>query len=146
MERESAAVAIERVAVRWPSGTTEEFQGDNVTQELLDRVYGGTVKLQETYLRPASKRDILVRLLANLKTIYLNTRDDERALAAVERILLIRPDSAEEVRDHGMILARRGKIEQAIAELEHYLDVAPSAADAQRVRLLIEELVKGNSQ
>ncbi len=119
---------------------------EDEAQELLDRVYGGTVKLQETYLRPASKRDILTRLLSNLKTIYLNTRDDERALAAVERILLIRPDSPEEVRDHGMILARRGLVDEAIAELEHYLDVLPGAPDATRVRMLIEELEKEGSQ
>jgi regulator of sirC expression with transglutaminase-like and TPR domain len=125
----------------------DPFQGGQIrfedeAQELLDRVYGGTVKLQETYLRPASKRDILVRLLSNLKTIYLNTRDDERALAAVERILLLRPDAAEEMRDRGMILARRGSVDEAIAELEHYLEMMPSAPDAARVRILIAELEK----
>lgn len=129
----------------------DPFQGGQIrfedeAQELLDRVYGGTVKLQETYLRPASKRDILTRLLSNLKTIYLNTRDDERALAAVERILLIQPDSAEELRDRGMILARHGQIDEAIAELERYLEVMPAAPDAGRVRLLIEELEKESSQ
>jgi len=72
-------------------------------------------------------------------------RDDERALAAVERILLIRPDSPEEVRDHGMILARRGLVDEAIAEFEHYLDVLPGAPDATRVRMLIEELAKESS-
>jgi regulator of sirC expression with transglutaminase-like and TPR domain len=129
----------------------DPFQGGQIrfedeAQELLDRVYGGTVKLQETYLRPASKRDILIRLLSNLKTIYLNTRDDERALSTVQTILLIRPDSPEEMRDHGMILARRGMVGQAIAELEHYLEAMPSAPDAQRVRMLIEELEREASQ
>ena len=125
----------------------DPFQGGQIrfedeAQELLDRVYGGTVKLQETYLRPASKRDILVRLLTNLKTIYLNTRDDERALTAVKRILVFQPDAPEEVRDHGMILARRGYVQEAIAELQRYLEVVPSAPDAQRVRLLIDQLVQ----
>lgn len=123
----------------------DPFQGGQIrfedeAQELLDRVYGGTVKLQETYLRSASRRDILVRLLTNLKTIYLNTRDDERALRAVERILMIRPDLPEEMRDHGMILARRGYVSEAITQLEGYLDAAPEASDAARVRMLIAEL------
>lgn len=124
-------------------GGTIRFEDE--AQDLLDRVYGGTVKLQESYLRPASKRDVLVRLLSNLKTIYLNTHDDERALMAVQRILLLRPESAEEVRDHGMILARRGRVDEAIAELEHYLDVLPGAPDAQRIRILIEELAREGS-
>lgn len=119
-----------------------QIRFEDEAQDLLDRVYGGSVKLQDAYLRPATKRDILVRLLSNLKTIYLNTHDDERALNAVERMLLIRPNTPEEVRDHGMILARRGLVDEAIAELEHYLEVMPSATDAPRVRMLIEELEK----
>lgn len=125
----------------------DPFQGGQIrfedeAQELLDRVYGGTVKLQETYLRAATKRDILIRLLTNLKTVYLNTHDDARALTAVQRILLIQPNAPEDVRDHGMILARRGLVQEAIAELERYLEAMPSAPDAQRVRLLIDQLVQ----
>jgi regulator of sirC expression with transglutaminase-like and TPR domain len=123
-----------------------EIRFEDEAQELLDRVYGGSVKLQDAYLRPAGKRDILVRLLANLKTIYLNARDDDRALAAVERVLLIRPDSADDVRDHGMILARCGMHEEAILQLERFLDLAPETADAPRVRLLIDELAREKSR
>lgn len=123
-----------------------QIRFEDEAQDLLDRVYGGSVKLQDAYLRPASKRDVLVRLLSNLKTIYLNTRDDDRALAAVERILLILPDSAEDVRDHGMIMARRGFHEEAMLQLERYLDLAPGSADAGRVRLLIDELAREKSQ
>src|SRR5690606_21589905 len=113
---------------------------EDEAQELLDRVYGGTVTLQPSYLRPADRKDILVRLLSNLKGIYLNTRDDRRALAATERILLVRPDAAEEVRDRGMLLARLGFADDAVQELRDYLARAPAADDADRVRLLIREL------
>ena len=123
----------------------DPFQGglvrfEDEAQDLLDRVYGGTVTLQPSYLRPADRKDIIVRLLANLKGIYLNTRDDRRALAATERILLVRPDAAEEVRDRGMLLARLGFAEEALQELRDYLTRAPAADDAERVRLLIREL------
>ncbi len=117
-----------------------EIRFEDEAQELLDRVYGGTVSLQPSYLRPAGRKDILVRLLSNLKGIYLNTRDDRRALAATERILLVRPDAAEEVRDRGMLLARLGFADDALQELRDYLTRAPGADDAERVRLLIREL------
>ena len=123
-----------------------EIRFEDEAQDLLDRVYGGSVRLQEAYLRPATRRDILVRLLSNLKTIYLNARDDERALSSVERVLLIKPDSAEDVRDHGMILARRGMNEEAILQLERFLDLAPGTADAPRVRMLIDELARERSR
>jgi regulator of sirC expression with transglutaminase-like and TPR domain len=109
-------------------------------QELLDRVYGGMVRMRPEFLEPASRADILARVLTNLKGIYLNTRDDERALAAVDRILMIRPTASVELRDRGLLLARVGRNEEAVAELERYLDFSPAAPDAQRVRSLIDEL------
>jgi regulator of sirC expression with transglutaminase-like and TPR domain len=123
-----------------------QIRFEDEAQDLLDRVYGGTVKLQDSYLRAADKRDILVRMLTNLKTIYLNAHDDDRALGAVERILLVRPDSSDEVRDYGVALARRGMAQQAIVQLERYLDLTPAAPDAQRVRLMIDELAREQSK
>ncbi|MBI4408533.1 MAG: tetratricopeptide repeat protein [Gemmatimonadetes bacterium] len=115
---------------------------EDQAQELLQRVYGGMVRLQPDFLQPAGKKDILVRLLTNLKRIYLNTRDDARALAAVEFILLVRPTAAGELRDRGMLLARTGRLDEAIADLERYLGFAPQAPDAGGVRRLIDELAR----
>ncbi|HUG39465.1 MAG TPA: transglutaminase-like domain-containing protein [Longimicrobiales bacterium] len=109
-------------------------------QELLDRVYGGMVRMREEFLRPASRMDIIARVLTNLKGIYLNARDDARALAAVDRILLFRPGAAVELRDRGLLLARAGRTDEAVHELERYLDFAPAAPDAHRVRSLIRDL------
>ena len=109
-------------------------------QELLDRVYGGMVRMRDEFLQPASRSDILARVLTNLKGIYLNTRDDQRALAAVDRILMIRPTAPVELRDRGLLLARIGRNDEAVTELERYLDSAPGAPDAQRVRSLIADL------
>jgi regulator of sirC expression with transglutaminase-like and TPR domain len=119
-----------------------QIRFEDQAQELLDRVYGGSVPMQPEYLRAATKHDVLVRLLANLKTIYLNTRDDAKALAAIDRILLIRPDAAEEIRDRGMVLARTGNIDEAIEALTRYLETMPAAPDAARVKLLIDELTR----
>ena len=109
-------------------------------QELLDRVYGGMVRMRDEFLQPASRSDILARVLTNLKGIYLNTRDDQRALAAVDRILMIRPTAPVELRDRGLLLARIGRNDEAVTELERYLSSAPDASDAQRVRSLIADL------
>jgi regulator of sirC expression with transglutaminase-like and TPR domain len=109
-------------------------------QELLDRVYGGMVRMRDEFLAPAGRMDVLARVLTNLKGIYLNVRDDERALAAVDRILMLRPTAAVELRDRGLLLARSGRKHEAVADLERYLDCAPAAADAQSVRSLIQDL------
>ncbi|TVP53680.1 MAG: hypothetical protein EA351_14740 [Gemmatimonadales bacterium] len=112
-------------------------------QELLDRVYGGMVRVQPAFLRTAGRRDMLVRLLTNLKGVYLNVDDHPRALAAVERILVIHPTAPTEIRDRGTLLARMGRTDEALAQLEWYLDYAPEAADAERIQELVDD-IRGN--
>lgn len=120
-----------------------ELRFEDQAQELLDRVYGGTIRMRPSFLRPASKRDIVVRLLTNLKGIYFNAHDDLRALAAVERLMLLSPEVGSENRDRGLLLARLGRREEALGELERYLDHAPDAGDAGRIRGVIDALRKG---
>jgi len=112
-------------------------------QELLDQHYGGEVKLQEAHLNRASKRDIIVRLLLNLKAIYQKSEEHEKALAAVERILVVHPTSSGEIRDRGYLLARLGRTQEAAAQLETYLTFAPQAQDADRVESLLQEIKSG---
>jgi regulator of sirC expression with transglutaminase-like and TPR domain len=109
-------------------------------QALLDRVYGGGVRLREGFFERAGRRQILARLLTNLKGIYLNARDDERALRAVERLLLVTPDTPDEVRDRGILLARAGRFREAIDDLERYLELVPGAPDERRVHGLLRDL------
>ncbi len=123
-----------------------QLRFDDEVQGLLDRVYGGMVRLQPEFLRPADRKDILVRILSNLKSIYLNARDDERALAAIDRILLVRPGAAGEILDRGMLLARRGRGGEAARDLEHYLELAPDSPEAERARMLLDELQRGPAQ
>ncbi len=109
-------------------------------QELLDRVYGGMVRVHDSFLKVAGKREMLVRLLMNLKSLYLKAQDHPRALSAVERILLIRPITPGEIRDKGVILARMGRTREALEQLQAYLSVAPDAADSHRILGMLEEL------
>ncbi len=135
--------------VRYPGATlrllVDPFDGGRIwfedqAQELLDRVYGGMVRVRPRFLKAATRREMLVRLLANLKGIYLNVQDRSRALAAVERILLIQPTAAGQIRDRGTLLAQLGRNEEALKQLQWYLDYAPAAPDVERIRALVDEL------
>jgi regulator of sirC expression with transglutaminase-like and TPR domain len=125
-------------------GGTLRFQDQS--QELLDRVYGGMVRVNDSFLKTAGPREIIVRLLTNLKGIYLNVQDHRRALAAVDRILLIRPIAAEEIRDKGVILARMGRNQEALEQLEAYLNVAPQANDSKRILQMVSHLREGRRE
>jgi regulator of sirC expression with transglutaminase-like and TPR domain len=116
---------------------------EDEAQELLDRVYGGKVRLQESFLRRATKLDILVRLLTNLKGVFLNAGDHPRALAVVERLIILRPEGADDHRAHGVLLARLGQRKEAIEELQRWLASGARGDEAERTRRLIEKLELG---
>jgi len=119
---------------------------EDEAQELLDRVYGGMVRVKPEFTTPSTRREILERLLRNLKGIYLNARDDRRALAVIERLLIVQPDAAQEMRDRGIMLARIGRFDEAIEDLERYLDFAPGAPDARKVRDYIGRLAEASGE
>jgi regulator of sirC expression with transglutaminase-like and TPR domain len=123
----------------------DPFQGGEIlfpdqAQGLLDRAYGGSVRLRPEFLRVAGRREMLHRLLLNLKSIYLNVEDPVRALAVVERILLIHPTATRQIRDRGTLLARMGRSEEALVQLEWYLEAAPEASDIPRIQALVTRL------
>ena len=128
----------------------DPFDGGKVrfedeAQEILDQVYGGVVRLQDSFLRTASKREMLLRLLTNLKGLYVKIGDHARALAAVERLLMITPTAPAESRSRGVLLARLGRHEEAAMQLEAYLRGSPAAADAPRVEAMLKDLRAGRA-
>jgi regulator of sirC expression with transglutaminase-like and TPR domain len=75
-------------------------------QRRLDAALPAHVPLRpELHLRAASTREILLRMLANLKRIYAERRDLERTLACCDRILLLDPDAPGEQRDRARVAA-----------------------------------------
>jgi regulator of sirC expression with transglutaminase-like and TPR domain len=97
-------------------------------------------ELGEQHLRRASNRRILTRMLANLKALYARRRDVPRTLKAVERLVLLGPEIAEERRDRGILYGLSGHRMAAIADLEDYLTMRPEADDAEQVRRRLERL------
>jgi regulator of sirC expression with transglutaminase-like and TPR domain len=109
-------------------------------QERLDTIYGGQAPLTDAHLRPVSTRDILARLLRNLKGIYAQAGLYRRALSIIERILLVAPDALEERRDRGALLAQLGRYSEAIADVKVYLKNAATSPDAARVREQLKQM------
>jgi regulator of sirC expression with transglutaminase-like and TPR domain len=103
-------------------------------QDILDRAYNGGVKFQGYMLQLSTKKQILVRMLNNLKNIYWSSKNYLKALSIVEFILLITPDSVTEIRDRGMIYYQLECFSQALLDLEKYLKIYPEAPDEKIIR------------
>ena len=101
--------------------------------ELLSRMAGRPTPFHYDYLAAVAKKEIITRILNNLKAIYLHREDHRRALAVVERLLLIRPGEPPQVRDRGFLRYHLGDLAGALSDLEVYLASVPDAADAEDV-------------
>lgn len=85
-------------------------------------------------LSAASHREMLMRMLRNLKGIYLSQKDWLRALAASERLIQIAPEMAEELRERGQIYVALECYRAAMHDFRSYLRLAEDEADVAAVR------------
>ena len=109
-------------------------------QSLLDGVYGGGVRLREDHLRHLENREIVARALAHLKALYLAHRDLDRAIGAIDRMLILDATDPYEIRDRGLLAMQVHRYEEALEFLDRYLERAPYAEDARQIRESAEYL------
>jgi regulator of sirC expression with transglutaminase-like and TPR domain len=104
-------------------------------QRCLDEIYGGgQMPLQPEFLVAVSRRQVLVRMLNNLKSIYLSGRNFRKALPIVDLILAIYPRSPEDVKQRALLRWSLGQTRGALADLDDYLKMSPDASDADEIR------------
>jgi regulator of sirC expression with transglutaminase-like and TPR domain len=94
----------------------------------------------DQFLEAASKRQILGRVLRNLKAIYRDTDRPEALLAVLNRMLVVHPDAPGELRDRGFVYQRLECWRPALQDLTDYLQRDPEAADVTEVRAALVEL------
>jgi regulator of sirC expression with transglutaminase-like and TPR domain len=94
----------------------------------------------DQFLEPASNRQILLRVLRNLKGIYLKTDKPERMLDVLNRMLLVTPGASAELRDRGYIYQRLECYRAAFKDLTDYTEREPDAPDLYEVRSKLMEL------
>ncbi len=109
--------------------------------------FAGTVNpaLIRQIMAPPSPRSILTRILRNLKSAYIQHEQFERALATVDRILILSFDAGE-LRDRGLLRARVGQWSGALSDLERYAHLAPQASDLEAIRHQAQTLADALAQ
>ena len=145
------------VKLRMPQGEVviDPFNGRSLSREALDerlqpyRARHGLEGDFETplglFLQAAPPRDILARLLHNLKEIHRSQEDWPRLLAVQQRLVLLLPHAVEELRDRGLTWAELGRADAAAADLDAYLGQRPDAEDAPALAERARELRRAGS-
>jgi len=140
------------VRVRMGNGEVvlDPFSGDSLSRSRLDEMlqsFRGSTGLQgeldlpvDLFLQPASARDILARMLRNLKEIHRAAGDWPRLLAVQQRLVVLLPHAAIERRDRGLVLESLGHWPAAAEDLEAYLAQEPQAPDGPLLQERVAQL------
>jgi regulator of sirC expression with transglutaminase-like and TPR domain len=134
------------VKLRMPRGEVvlDPFTGQSLSREELDerlapyRRQRGLVGEFEAplglFLQASPPRDIVARLLRNLKEIHHTSGDGPRLVAVLDRLVVLLPQAWEERRDRGRALAALGRGEAAADDIAAYIEHRPAADDAPALR------------
>jgi regulator of sirC expression with transglutaminase-like and TPR domain len=98
------------------------------------------------FLSAASNKHILVRMLLNLKGIYQQQGQDEKAIAIITKILLVNPELTQEYRDRGLLFNSLECYHTALKDLQRYLSATPDAEDEEKIRDLVLRLQEKHSR
>lgn len=108
-------------------------------KEMLERLSNGTLPFDPRLLRPSTPRQILIRMLNNLRGVYLHRGEQLRVIGVLDRVLLLDPDDVGARRDRGLLSLRWGDPARGIEDLERYLALEPEAPDHEAIENVIAE-------
>jgi regulator of sirC expression with transglutaminase-like and TPR domain len=122
----------------------DPFYGGRLRSEaelprLLSALTGGKIGFDRSLLEPVGARAILVRMLVNLRGVFASRGDFLRAIDASDRILILSPNRAEELRERGLLYIKLGAAGPAIADLEAFLATRPSAGERAAAERAIDQ-------
>lgn len=128
----------------------DPFTGQSLSRSRLDEMlqaFRGSTGLHgevdlpvDLFLQPTPPRDILARMLRNLKEIHRAAQDWTRLLAVQQRLVVLLPHSALERRDRGLVLESLGHWPAAAEDLEAYLAQEPKALDGPMLQERVARL------
>lgn len=100
----------------------------------IESIHEGQITLRPEFLLIVTRRQMLTRMLNNLRAIYFSRRDFRRALHVVDLILVIYPRSPEDVKQRAALRYNLNDYRGALNDFEEYVKMAPDASDAEEIR------------
>jgi regulator of sirC expression with transglutaminase-like and TPR domain len=100
-------------------------------RQLLRKHVGDDAAFDSSLLVPATRHDIVVRMLVNLKRLYVRMRSFPQARFVSTLLLTADPSAVSELRDRGLLAYHLEDFASALRDLEEYLRLSPTEADTQ---------------
>lgn len=107
---------------------------DEVALAELLRRSGSKLRYSSELIAPTPVRQVVARMLMNLRGIYASRGDFSRLLVVIDRLIDLMPGSTDELRERGYLLGRLGAPRGAVEDLARYVERLPHADDADDVK------------
>jgi regulator of sirC expression with transglutaminase-like and TPR domain len=114
-------------------------------RQLLRQHVGDEAAFDSTLLLPATRHDIVVRMLVNLKRLYVRMRSFPQARFISTLLLDVDPSAISELRDRGLLAYHLQDFAGALRDLEEYLRLAPKSSEPGDADVLAEHEHSGDS-
>jgi len=108
--------------------------------EFWNDISEGELEFQDSFLSSMNKHQILIRMLRNLKGIYLEQKSYRKLICVMDKLVILNPHLPEEVRDRGIIYYQMQAHRLALKDFEGYLSIAPESEDGEVIHQYIEVL------
>jgi regulator of sirC expression with transglutaminase-like and TPR domain len=92
---------------------------------LLKEHVGDEAAFDRSLLEPATRRQIVTRMLVNLKRSYVRLRSMPQARAVADLLVMLDPSALNELRDRGLLAYHLDDFSAALRDLETYLRLTP---------------------
>jgi len=122
-----------------PFNRGEILTRDDCRNRLFER-YGNSVEFNERLLARVTNRQILWRMLNNLKEIYLKAHAFDKGLAIVDMMLMVDPEEIPQFRDRGLLRLQLRQFAGAVRDLEYYLRHSAGANDREEIENHLKDL------
>jgi regulator of sirC expression with transglutaminase-like and TPR domain len=126
----------------------DPFNGASLSREEIEQRLEPYIKSEQEHselsltrlLADAEPREILVRMLRNLKALFAEHPDWQQFLNVQKRLMILLPDDMNERRDRGLAYAHLDCPQAALQDIEAYIAAYPDAKDGEKLRSLLPDL------
>lgn len=114
--------------------------------QMVENMYQGRIQFDNSFLAVVTKRQILARMLQNLKGIYQRAEDHHKTLEVINHLLLINPGSFTEIRDRGLTYYALKRFSPSRKDLETYITALPHAQDASQIKQTLAQIQQNQAR
>jgi regulator of sirC expression with transglutaminase-like and TPR domain len=129
----------------------DPFHGGRVVtqadcHDIFQQLFGGRLAFSPEHLRPVGTRQTLLRMLSNLKSIFVQLQDVDRTARVLDRVILLNPGAVDEFRERGMMHLVASRLQAALCDFTTYLQRRPDALDRTEIHRYIDLIMARHRQ